>query len=212
MSLRTPKNETNLLDQSVPYNERELLDQVAQGSETAFGKLFDRYERLVFSYALKITGSHEISEDLVQDVFVQVWNIRARLQDIENFNAYIHKMAYHAAYKSLQQVAREKLLLKQLKEETGISETGPSKQLLSKEVRQQIQKLVDQLTPKQRQVFLLSREEGLKQEEIAARLGIGLATVKTHINDALRFLREGLGGQYGSQAIIIVIIWQLENL
>lgn len=205
------------MSESVPNsNERELLNQVAAGSEEAFKILFDTYERRVCSYAFKVTGSAEAAEDITQDVFIEVWNIRARLATIVNFNAYIHKMAYHAAYKSLQQIAKEKLLVRRLKEEAENMDNGMSheraNQLLSMEIRQQIQSLVDQLTPKQRQVFLLSREQGLKQEEIAEKLGIGLSTVKSHMVDALKLLREGLANQYGSQAMVIFVIWQLGNV
>lgn len=201
------------------YNEPELLRQVAGGSEQAFRRLFDAYRRRLYTYAYRVTGSREVTEDIVQDIFLQVWTMREKLPTITNLNAYLHKAAHHAAYRSLEKIAREELVLHHLKTQSAsrekIGQSGPNSpaaQLLSREIREQIQSLVDQLTPRQRQVFLLSREEGLKQQEIAQKLGIGYESVKSHLADALKFLRSELRGTYGSQAIAIYVIWQLMNV
>ncbi|NML22561.1 RNA polymerase sigma-70 factor [Pseudoflavitalea sp. G-6-1-2] len=199
------------MDLTPPYNEPLLLQQVAEGNSLAFRQLFDQYQRRVYSYSFKITNSHEVTEDIVQDVFLEIWNIRHRLHEIENFNAYLHRIAHSKVYRSLQRVAREELVLQHLKQQgTPVDEAG--KPLLSKEITHFIQSLVEQLTPRQREVFLLSREEGLKYEEIAQRMGIGFETVKSHLANALKFLRSEIGKQYGSQAIAILIIWELTAL
>lgn len=207
-----------------PYNEPGLLKKVAEGSETAFRRLFDAYRSKVYTYVYRVTGSREVTEDIVQDVFLQVWISRKKLADVSNLNAYLHKAAHHAAYRSLEKVAKEELVLYVLKTEAnnqgskqggsgeGMPATDPTRQLLSKEIRQQINNLVDRLTPRQREVFLLSRERGLKREEIARILDIGDESVKTHLAEALKFLRSGLKDQYGAGAVAIFVIWQLGNI
>lgn len=195
----------------LPYNEPELLQQVAEGSPIAFQRLFDAYQRRIYTYIFKLTASREATEDIVQNIFLQLWIRREKLPGIDNLNAYLHRSAHNACIKTMRNLARETLVLHYLKNE-GIAVEDAGNHLLSKEIRQQIQNLVDRLSPKQREVFLLSREEGLKQEEIAQRMGIAISTVKSHLGDALKFLREELTGQYGAQAVIIFVIFQLGNV
>ena len=151
----------------------------------------------------------------MQDIFLQLWTMREKLPGINNLNAYLHKSASHAAYRSLERLAKEELVIHYLKIKSGAPEQGDTanvfNQVLSKEIRGQVQQLVDQLTPRQREVFLLSRENGLKNEEIAQRLGIGYESVKSHLADALKFLRRELKKQYGWQATAIFVVYQLGN-
>lgn len=206
------------MQDSVPYNEPELLRQVAEGSETAFRSLFDAYRKKLYTYIYKVTGVREVSEDIVQDIFLRLWTMREQLPSIQHLNAYLHKAAHHAAYNALEKVAKEELVLHVLKTGSGHAHNDqtianhPERQLLSREIRQQINKLVEQLTPRQKEVFLLSREGGLKKEEIAQQLGIGYESVKTHLADALKFLRAELKDQYGAGAIAIFVIYQLGNV
>jgi RNA polymerase sigma-70 factor (family 1) len=199
------------LQEPLPYNEPELLRQVAAGSTPAFQRLVLAYQRKLFSYIYKVTASRELTRDMVQDIFLNLWLMRAKLPEINNLNAYLHRVAHNEIYHSLQKVAREELVLHHLKNEGQVAEDA-GQPLLSKEIRLYIQQLVDQLTPRQREVFLLSREEGLSYEEIARHMGIGFETVKYHMAEALKFLRAGLGSQYGSQAVILFVIWQLGNV
>jgi RNA polymerase sigma-70 factor (family 1) len=191
------------------HNERELIQQVAEGSEAAFRQLFNQYRRMLYSYILKITRSHEMTEDLVQDLFIDLWSIRGRLPKIQNLNAYLHRMAFTQARKGLEMTARELLVKDRLQEEaTGVVNDNGN-QLLSEETRQLIQRLVDQLSPAQRQVFLLSREHHLNAAQIAERLNLTPNTIRRHLRDAIQFLREEISRQYGAAAIAVFVVYQL---
>lgn len=194
----------------MPVNkEQELLMNIASGSEPAFKELFQAYRRKLFGYVFKITESREIAEDAVQDIFLKLWSVREALPAISNVNAYLHRMAHNYAYHGFRQLAKETLLLDQLrKQEVGDIYT-PVQKLLSKEVATYIQGLVDRLTPQQRKVFLLSREEGLKQDEIARQLKVSISTVKKHMVDALAFLREEIRQNYSLYAVALFVIHQL---
>ncbi len=189
--------------------EQDLLLKIASGSEAAFRELFQAYRRKLFSYIFKITGSREIAEDTVQDIFLKLWSVREALPAIGNINAYLHRMAHNYAYHGFRRLAKETLLLDHLSRQEQGDTHSPVQELLSKEVVAYIQLLVDRLTPQQRKVFLLSREEGLKQEEIAGRLNISISTVKKHMVDALAFLREEIRQNYSLYAIAVFVIWQL---
>ncbi|HEX2629483.1 MAG TPA: RNA polymerase sigma-70 factor [Chitinophagaceae bacterium] len=195
----------------MPYDEPVLLKQIAGGNTTAFGEVFEHYHRRCLSYAFKIMDSTESAEDIVQEVFLNLWSIRERLPSINNLNSYLHRMVHNQACAELERSSREELVMHALKSGSlATEETGSL--LLAREVREHIHQLVDSLSPRQREIFLLSREQGLKYEEIAARLNISFQTVKTHLRDTLKLLREGLKDHFGEQALLIIVIWQLGNL
>jgi RNA polymerase sigma factor (sigma-70 family) len=146
----------------------------------------------------------------VQEIFLKIWSMRENLPAIENMPAYLRRMAHNQALKGFQAVAREGLVRDRLASQQsapGAADDG----LLSKEIQLYINNLIDQLTPSQRRVFLLSREEGLRQQEIADRLGLNLVTVKRHMVDALKAIRDGIAKNYGTQAIALYVIFRLSE-
>lgn len=196
-----------ILSTNQPYNEHELLSRIAGGDTTAFRKLFDHYRPKLYSYLLRISASAEVAEDCVHDVFLKLWCSRNKLANIQNFNAYLYRMAHNHALNSLRKMAVETLIVAELAGPVPPSADDPGMALHNKEVRQFIRQVVSKLTPRQREVFLLSRESGLKQAEIAERLGMKVATVKAHLTDALNFLRNEISARYGSYAIVLFILF-----
>ena len=150
-----------------------------------------------------------MAEDAIQEIFLKLWSVRGTLPAIGNINAYLHRMAHNYAYHGFRRLAKETLLLDHLRKQEDGNTCNPVQELLSKEAAAYIQLLVDQLTPQQRKVFLLSREGGLKQEEIASRLNISISTVKKHMVDALAFLREEIRQNYSLYATALFVIHQL---
>lgn len=202
------------MQDSVPYNEPALLRAIAHSDASAFEQLVRAYQPRLFTYIYKATQSRELALDLVQDLFLTLWSRRERLPEIREFNAYVFQIAHNLVYASLQQTAKQELVLMALKTNgAGLEATGDGgRLLLSKEIREYIQSLIGRMPARQREAFLLSREGGLGYEAIAAKMGVGRETVKFHIAEALKFLRTELKDQYGSDALIIIITWQLGNL
>lgn len=186
-----------------------MLLEIASGSEPAFRELFQAYRKKLFSYIFKITASREIAEDTIQEIFLKLWSVRETLPAVSNINAYLHRMAHNYAYHGFMRLAKETLLLDHLKQQEDGNTCNPVQELLSKEVADYIQLLVNRLTPQQRKVFLLSREDGLKQEEIAIRLNVSISTVKKHIVDALAFLREEIRQNYSLYATPLIVVHHL---
>lgn len=191
------------------YNERALLLQVSEGDETAFSQLFHAYRNKLFSYIFNLSGSRETAEDAVHDVFLKIWTNRETLTEIQNLNAYIYRMAHNHAHNGLRRMAKETLIMAELSQGLSYESNDPNDQLLRKEVLQFIHEAVERLTPQQREVYKMSREQGLKQDEIAKRLNISVFTVKRHLTDALKSLRDDIDSSYGSYAIAIFVLYNL---
>lgn len=189
--------------------EQELLLEIASGNEVAFRELFQAYRKKLFSYLFKMTASREMAEDAIQDIFLKLWMVRETLPAVGNINAYLHRMAHNHAYHGFRRLSKETLLLDHLRKMEDSDRVSPAQELLSKETAAYIQSLVNQLTPQQRKVFLMSREEGLKQAEIASRLNVSISTVKKHMVDALSFLREEIRQNYSLYSVALFTIHQL---
>lgn len=194
-----------------PYDEQELLRQVAEGSETAFRAIFQQYGGKLQSYVLKLSRSKETAEDIVHDVFLNIWKNRETLTQIEKFDSYLFRAAHNAAHRGFQRRAKEVLIVASLQREAAsTNEDFEGEALIThREVREYISQAIDRLTPQQRKIFLLSREEGLTHTEIAERLGIARRTVTNTITEALGALRDDIGSGYGSLAVAIFVLHRL---
>lgn len=191
-----------------------MLQQVAAGDEQAFATLFNAHRKKLYTNIFRLTDSRETAEDTVHEVFLKIWQNRENAGTIENFGAYLHRLAQNMAVSGFRRMAKETLIIATLKQEAAMSSGMdqsdlPAQQLMAKEVRMFIQQAIDNLTPQQKTVYLLSREEGLKSDEIAERLGISVNTAKKHLMDALNNLRRSVNISYGPYAIAICIMYDI---
>jgi len=189
------------------YTETDLLRQVAEGNGDAFRILFLHYGPMLKSYLLKLSRSKETAEDIVHDVFLEIWKNREQLTEIEQFKPYLFRAVHNRAHRSFERQAKESLILHELRKEQGLAVAFEGEdRIISEEVRNFIRQTVDKLTSQQKKIFLLSRHEGLNHAEIAQRLGVNSQTVSNHLSDALRFLRDEINNSYGSYAVAILIL------
>ena len=173
------------------YADAALVRQVMEGSEAAFTELFHRYKYRLFGFMYKLTESAEMAEDVVQEVFALIWKHRSKLGEIENLDAYIFRMAQNRAINAFRKMARETLVLSELKQALP-SPVSAEQALEARDLEKTIRTLVDRLPAQQKLVYTLSREQGLKHQEIADQLNIAPGTVKNHMIQALRTLRRHL--------------------
>lgn len=171
-------------------SEKELLQLAAGGNELAFTRLFHGYKYKLYGFVFRLTGSHASAEDVVQDIFEKLWKDRELLVQVERFSSYVFRMAQNQALNGFKRMAREVVILKQLAEAPANATFTPQGHLALKETQERLHNAIQQLPPQQKMVFLLSREEGIKHEEIAKRLHITTGTVKNHMIQALRTLRK----------------------
>lgn len=190
------------------YNEGELLRLIAAGSEEAFRDVFYQYRGKLYNYILKIADSEEAAEDAVHDVFLKIWESREKLPQIQNLASYLFRMARNHAISGFRRMAKETLILSELRHE-NLAAFQTIDPIAQKEIRSYIRDAVAKLSPQQRKVFILSRQDGLKHEEIAQKLGISINTVRVHMGEALRFLRQEIGKSYGSLAVAIYVIYKV---
>jgi RNA polymerase sigma-70 factor (ECF subfamily) len=171
---------------------RQLLKKVAEGDERAFGLLFKTHAQKLGHYLYRMCESKEVTEEIIQDVFTIVWQKRQVLADIGNLDNYLFILSKHRVLNHLRQLAAERC--RQLEWSSQQEEAYDEIKDLPglEKASLLLDEAVKKLPPQQRLVYTLSREEQLKYEEIAQRLGLTKETVKTHMKLALSFLRSNL--------------------
>jgi RNA polymerase sigma-70 factor (ECF subfamily) len=193
------------LPDSVENNERDLMRQVVIGNENAFAQLFHAYKDKLYSFILCIAESNLVAEDIVQDVFLKIWQKREDLENIQHFNAYLFRMAHNHAVNLMKRKAKEKLILAELERDDKKAKEIDN-EIDFKEVEKFFHEAIENLPQRQKQVFILSREHGLKQEEIAQQLNVSVTTVKAHMKLALRSIRQQCKDAYPSTVSYLILI------
>jgi RNA polymerase sigma-70 factor (family 1) len=187
------------------HNEKNVIQSLSLGSESAFLLIFDTYYQALGNYIYKITESREATEDIVQDTFIKVWEKREMLVDVDNFSSYLFILCKHKAITHLRKLAKEKS--NQLSWSMVYKEESYSIDALSftEEYNLIIEQAVTKLPPQQQKVYQLGREKNLKYEEIASLMGVSKETVKKHMHLALTFLKKDVKEQINHLTVYILL-------
>ena len=173
-------------------DEKILLLQVSEGDEKAFAILFGQYGPQLHSYLSGMTRSVAAAEELVQNTFIRVWITRDQLPGIEHPRAWIYKIASNEALNFLKRRALEAKIFRDLQaQDPGPAMTGTD-EVLYNEMKEAIRDAVASLSDRRRQVYRMSREQGMKQQDIADALNISVVTVKNTLGTALESIRSHL--------------------
>ncbi|MDF2188203.1 RNA polymerase sigma-70 factor [Paraflavitalea sp. CAU 1676] len=192
------------------HNEKELLSRIAGGDGAAFEQLFDYYWQGIYEVAFTLTKSREIARDMVQEIFLKLWLVREELPHKDNFTGFLFIVARNHIYDELRKKLNEQPFATHLQTWFTESPLGADQRLLYQESQTLVHKAIAQLPEQQRQVYLLTRESGWTQDEIAQHLQVSKNTVKTHMSRALTAIREYLLTH--AQGILLIMtlleIWQ----
>lgn len=166
------------------YDEKEVLLRIAAGDAVAFSTIFYRYHQELAAYVLRLTRSQCMTEEIVQETFLKIWIKKEQLAAVQDFRAWLFTLCRNHCFNSLRQMARAAL-----QQQTWISQViqqaHENEEPAPEYYFSLIEEAVGQLSPQQQKVYLLSRRDGLKHEDIARQLQLSRHTVKRHMSLAL---------------------------
>ena len=176
-----------MTDKQHIVEEQLLIKKLIKGDTNAFDLLFDRYSRKIYGFALRYLKSEVDAEGVVQDVFLYIWNSRKNIRTDTNFRSYLFTITINLIKKVFR---REAYQLRFMEESPALkADNSVDEQLEYASLLEEVDKLIDKLPERRRNIFIKSRKLGMSSKEIAEELGITPGTVDNQVSKALKFLR-----------------------
>jgi len=169
--------------------------------------LYDMYKNKLFTYALRLTESEMLAEDIVQDVFLKLWNNQQSMKSIEKLDSYLFRMCKNDIINHFRRTSHETLILAELFHQKPAGYNDTQETVAFKEAEKILSDVLEKLTPQQKAIYHLSRDDGKTHEEIAAILQIAPNTVKNHIIKAMSLIRSELRKNAFSMIAIAAVLF-----
>ena len=160
--------------------------------ELEFERIFNEQNQSVYQLALKVTKSGPQACDIMQDVFIKLWETRYQWEEIRNMEAWLHKVTRNRLIDFLRKAAADQRLQDKLWKRVKDEQPSAEGALDAKESATIVQQIINELPPQRKLVYIMSREQGLNYNEIAEELSVSKHTVKNQLSLALRFLQKKL--------------------
>jgi RNA polymerase sigma-70 factor (ECF subfamily) len=187
------------------YNDEELMEEIKAGNMLAFDKLYRKYSSRLHKFSYSMLKSTEDAENIIQDVFLNLWLNRENVEKSSSVKYYIFTTAYNSAISVIRKKLKDSTYIEYVKTLQDLMQEPVDLQIEYKELDEQLNRIIDALPQRQKEVYMLSRVEGLKYSEIAERLNISINTVENHLSRALNHIRRKLG----SYSVIAVLFCYL---
>ena len=185
---------------------RDLLSRIADGDQVAFKQFFDAYNNRFYRAVLKMTSSAVASEEIVQEVFMQLWHKKESLVQIENPDSYLFTTVYRRVYRYYQNEIRLSKLYKEIADPSSESENTTEQMVLASESDRLILEAIERLPSKQKQVFIMTKRQGLSRDEVAKALQLSPNTVRNHLHQAIKFIKAQLEGSHAAFFLFYLLL------
>ncbi|WP_029331553.1 RNA polymerase sigma factor [Exiguobacterium oxidotolerans] len=175
-------------------SDESLYHQMRGGDEQALETLYDKYERLLFSFAHRFTNNDRLSEEVIQEVWMKIWNGRVDFNTEKGkFSSWVLTITRNAALDCLRREKRQPTI--EIEERDGGFDEPVERTVVQRETASEVREAVQALKPEQQELIELVYFKGLTQQQISDQLELPLGTVKTRIRSAIQALRKLLEGR-----------------
>ena len=174
-------------------DEKKLVAQLRNNEVKSFDILFEKYSAKLYRFSFSLLKNHEDSKEIVQETFFRVWDKRREIDSSKSFKSFLFTISYHLIIDHLRLKLKDQEYRSFLKEYFKTEEVKVDSVIDYKTLNRQIAAVIAELPDKRKQIFKLSREQGLTHKEIAGQLNISVKTVENQINLALKLIKSRLG-------------------
>lgn len=176
--------------------DRKLIRKLKVGDRNAFQVIFEAYSEPLLHFAYSYLKDSNDTEEIVQDVFLHLWEIKSEVDEEKSLRSFLYKMTVNRVFNHLKhKIVRQKYESYMMNLTPSFSE-NPEEKLHKKELDERIQELLELLPEQKRKIFIMSRMKGISNAEISEKLGISLRTVENQVYRATKFIKDHLKEDY----------------
>jgi RNA polymerase sigma-70 factor (ECF subfamily) len=193
------------LQDPLTYHDTEWLQELARGSADAFRSIYEAYQQPLFSFAFYLTKSKDIAEEVLQEVFIKLWEKREQFQPDILLLPYLKKMSQNLVLDLFRKANRDRSYQRHLYEEMIKASRQSVDVFWEKELSRIYADAIRQLPPQQKLIYSLHRDQDLSYQEIAIQLGLSRNTVRNHMMTAIGAIRHYVENRTDLVCLILAI-------
>lgn len=186
-------------------DDAQLVKRLHKDDIFAFNELYQKYSAKAYNFVIKHLDIEEDAKDLLQELFITIWNKRKDINEELSFNSYLFTITLNLIRKHLRKKVKDRNIINKWTETAEHYSRDSAYMAEFNDLENISNKIINELPPKRKQVFELSRKEGLSNDEIAEKLNIRKKTVENHLNLALKYFRN----KYKSTSFLLSLFFML---
>jgi len=187
------------------FNLKRILKELSKDHESPLEELFNYYYPRLFEFSRSFLKLEQGIDDILQEVFIRIWQNRKKIKDPATFNSYIFTITRNLLLNELRSRLNQESLKDEIRQLSTAQEYTSLDQIQYKDLKNRVDEIIGELPERQKEIFILSRTEGLSHKEIAEKLQITTKTVEYHISLAIKFLKTNLNGH----ALMVLLLFYL---
>lgn len=176
--------------EKVSWNEEELFSHVKAGDKNAFEQLYRNHSGGIYCNLRRLTRNDELAKELLQDVFLKVWEKKADLNPNKPFHFYLFRIARNSVIDFYRRVKRDKHMLQNLPMLISEITHQPIESIIAGADEELVLKAMETLSPQRKKIFILCKLEGKSYEEVSKLLGITTSTIGDHIVKGTKYIKK----------------------
>lgn len=173
-------------------NLERIITALANDNEAPMEELFNYYYPRLLNFSRKFLKIEEGIDDIIQEVFIKIWQNRKNIKNTATFNSFIFTITRNLLLNELRSRLNNEKTRDEIRNLSIAQEYSSLEEIEYNDVKEKVEQLIDTLPERQKEIFVLSRTEGLSHKEIAEKLGINTKTVEYHITLAVKYLKDNL--------------------
>ena len=185
--------------------DTDLVERLQKGDIEAFDLIYEKYSQKLFAFGLKYLKSKVESEELVQSVFLKLWENYKYLKKETSFKSYLFTITYNDICKIFRKRNYHQIFFNNALYENSQSSSEIEEGIDYQSVLERVEQIVNTLPKRQKEVFLKSRKEGKSSKEIAGEVGLSPGTVDNYISESLKFIRRKLN----NESLPVILLFSL---
>ena len=169
---------------------KRLITELRNGDQLAFTELYNLYSKPLYRNILRLVKDADIAQELLQDLFLKIWEVRAKIKDEGSFKSFLYKVSGNLVYRHFRKIAQDNRLIHRLTIDYIESDANAETNIINRENNDLLQKAIGSLSPKRKLIYTLCKLEGKSHEEVSNELGISVSTVNNQIVKANRAVKQ----------------------